>query len=204
MAATFVFSESNGATPTVTDGITNVNFGSNDSYDIVPTTYPIAAGANSYEKWIRGKFTTYTSVTNLRFWKSAGTYVTGEDVHAAVNASFATPVATTSSVATVTVQTTEGTALAPTAPGASPDYSGYITMQLQTTGSTPPGAVNTKTFTLKYVLNNIQDLLLSMATLIEYLAISVKLLINNIRTIPRQPAILQRVRRDYTLSILTG
>ena len=151
MSATFAWSESNGAGPTVTDGISNVNFGSNDSANLVPATYPIAAGANSFEKWVRGKFSgSYTSVANLRFWKSAGSYVTGEDIKAAVNASFAQPVSTTSAVATVTVPTVEGSALAPTAPGAAPDYSGYVTMQLQTTVSTPPGAVNQKTFTLKY------------------------------------------------------
>ena len=81
---------------------------------------------------------------------SAGSYVTGEAIKAAVNASYATPVSTTSSVATVAVPTSEGSALNPTAPSTNPDYSGYITMQLQTTVSTPPGAVNQKTFTLKY------------------------------------------------------
>lgn len=151
MAATFDFSETNGAGAVVTDAISNVNFGSVDTPNITPASNPIAAGSNSYEKYIRGHFTgSYTSVSNLRFWKSAGAYVTGETIKAAVNASYATPVATTSAVATVNVPTTEGTSLAPTAPGASPSYSGYITMQLQTTGSTPAGNVNQKTFTLKY------------------------------------------------------
>jgi hypothetical protein len=142
MSATFGWSESNGAGPTVTDGISNANFGSVDAANVVPTSNPIAAGANSYEKYLRGKFSgTYTSVSNLRFWKSAGAYVTGEAIVAAVNASYVQPVSTTSAVATVAVPTVEGSALAPTAPGASPSYSGYITLQLQTTVSTPPGVV---------------------------------------------------------------
>lgn len=151
MSATFAWSESNGAGETPTDSISNVNFGSVDTPNIVPATNPIAAGNNSFEKWIRGKFSgSYTSIANLRFWKSVGAYVTGEAIKAAVNATYATPTASTSAVATVDVPVVEGSALAPTAPGASPSYSAYITLQLQTTGSTPPGAVNTKTFNLKY------------------------------------------------------
>lgn len=151
MAATFEFSESNGAGEVVTTPISNANFGSVDAPNIVPATDPITAGNNSFEKWMRGRFSgVFTSIANLRFFKSAGAFVTGEDILAAVNAAFATPVDTGSIVATVTVPVTEGTALVPTAPGSSPDFSGYITMQLQTTVSTPPGAVNQKTFTLKY------------------------------------------------------
>lgn len=151
MPATFAWSESNGAGPTVTDSISNVNFGNVDTPNLTPATNPIAAGGNSFEKYVRGKFSgSFTSIANLRFWKSAGTLVTGETIKAAVNASYVQPVATTSVVATANVPTTEGTALAPNAPSTNPDYSGYITLQLQTTLSTPPGAVNQKTFTLKY------------------------------------------------------
>lgn len=151
LPATFEFSESNGAGETVTDGISNANFGNTDAPNIVPASNPVTAGNNSYEKWIRGHFTgTYGTISNLKFYKSAGAYVTGEDIKAAVNAAYATPVATTSVVATVTIPTSLGSALAPTAPGASPAYSGYIIMQFQTTVSTPPGNVNQKTLTLVY------------------------------------------------------
>jgi hypothetical protein len=151
MAASFEISESNGATPTVTDGITSINFGNVDSPNIVPASHPVTAGNNSYEKWVRGHFYgTYNSISNLKFYMSVGTYVTGEGIVAAVNATFATPVATTSIVATSPVPVLLGSALVPTAPGASPAYSGYITLQLQTTSSTPPGNVNQKTFTLVY------------------------------------------------------
>jgi hypothetical protein len=149
MAATFLWVESNGSGETTTTAA-NVNFGNADAPNLVPASNPIAAGANSFEKWVRGHFTTYTSIANLRFWKSAGSYVTGEAIKAAVNASYATPTSNTSIVATSDVPISEGSALVPSAPGASPAYCGYITMQLQTTGSTPPGAVNQKTFTLKY------------------------------------------------------
>lgn len=151
MAATFEFSESNGAGQVVTTPISNANFGSVDAPNIVPATDPITAGNNSFEKWVRGRFSgTFTTIANLRFFKSAGAFVTGEVLKAAANAAFATPVDTTSVVATVDVPTTEGGALLPVAPAGNPDFSGYITMQLQTTVSTPPGPVNQKTFTLKY------------------------------------------------------
>jgi len=151
MAATFEFSESNGAGETITVPISNLNFGSVDAANITPATDPITGGNNSFEKWMRGKYSgTFTSIANLRFFKSAGAFVTGEDIKAEVNASFATPVDTTSVVATTTVPTTEGAALNPVPPSGNPDFSGYITLQLQTTVSTPPGAVNQKTFTLKY------------------------------------------------------
>lgn len=151
IAATFEFSESNGAGETVTNGISNLNFGAIDATGITPAANPIAAGDNSFEKWLRGRYSgTFTTISNLRFFKSAGAFVTGEDIKAAVNASYAAPVSTTSVVATVTVPTTEGTALVPNAPSGNPDFSGYITLQTSTTLSTPPGAVNTKTFTLKY------------------------------------------------------
>jgi hypothetical protein len=151
MTAAFEFSESNLAGEVVEDGILNVNFGNTDAPNITPASNPITAGNNGFEKWIRGHFTgSYTSISNLKFYKSAGAYVTGEDIKAAVNTAYATPTASTSAVATVTIPTTSGTALVPTAPGASPDYSGYIILQEQTTGSTPPGNVNQKTFTLIY------------------------------------------------------
>ena len=151
MTATFDFSESNGAGPTVTDSISNVNFGNTDAPNITPASNPVTAGNNSYEKWIRGHFSaSYSSISNLKFYKSLGGYAAGESIVAAVNATYATPVATTSIVATSPVPVLLGSALVPTAPGASPDYSGYITLQLQTTVSTPPGNVATKTFTLQY------------------------------------------------------
>jgi len=151
MSATFDFRESNGAGEVVTSGISNVNFGSVDSPNITPATDPVAAGDNSFEKWIRGHYSgSFTSIANLRFWKSAGAFVTGEDIKASVDDTYAQPVSTTSVLATVTIPTTEGSALNPAAPSGNPDFSGYITMQLQTTVATPPGAVNQKTFTLKY------------------------------------------------------
>ena len=156
MSATFGFSESNGVTPTVTDAISNLNFGSNDSCNLTPATYPVVAGNNSFHKAIRAKFASIgTSISNMLFWKSAGTYVTGESIVAKNQASYVQPVDTalggasavpTTSGTALTIHGANGTDLALTSNG----YTEYILLQLQTTGSTPSGAVNQKTFTFQY------------------------------------------------------
>ena len=151
MAATFQWSESNGAGETVTNGISNVNFGNLDSPNLASPNNRVIAGNNSVEKWNRGRFSgTYTTIDNLRFYKSAGTLPANVFIKAAVNAAYTAPTDGTSTVALNNVPTTEGTALVPTSPGASPSFSGYIIMQLQTTGAASPGAIATQTFTLKY------------------------------------------------------
>jgi hypothetical protein len=156
MAATFQFSESNGVTPTVTDGISNLNFGDTDAADLVAASYPIVAGNNSYEKDIRAKFSgTFTEISNMKFWKSAGALVTGEAIKADLVTSYVQPVKTASTRATTDVPTTEGTAIAVlsaagTTTITAAGYTRYLCLQLQTTGSTPAGAVNQKTFTFQY------------------------------------------------------
>lgn len=159
MAATFEWSESNGAGEVVSDNIANVNFGSVDDKEIVTTDNPVIAGESSFEKYIRGLFSgTFTEISNILFWKSSGEYKTGETIKAAANAVYATPSATPNADDDVPV--TEGTALAiKSAEGADvieygasgvSGYTGYIRLQLQTTESTPAGAVNQKEFTLQY------------------------------------------------------
>ena len=158
MSATFAWKESNGAGETETTA-TNVNFGSADSPNLVPASNLIQVGTNSYGKYIRGKFTgIWTSISNMKFWKSAGALVTGETIKASANATYATPSA--SSTGDSDVPTTEGAALAINsfegaativygASGVS-GYTGYIRLQTQSTGSTPTGVANTKTFTFSY------------------------------------------------------
>ena len=154
MAAVFVYSESNTLSEVVTNGITNLNFGSDDSVNLNTSTYPITVSQSSFEKYIRAKFSsTFTTISNMLFWKSAGTLVAGESITAAANVSFATPSQTAN--ADSAIPTTSGTALAiqsaaGTATIVAPGYTKYIRLQLQTTGSTPSGAVNQKTFTFQY------------------------------------------------------
>jgi len=159
MAATHQFSESNGAGEVETIPVANLNFGSNDSAELNTTTYPITRGDASFEKYLRAKFTgVFTEISNMKFWKSAGAYVTGEEIKAAANATYAQPSATPN--ADSVIPTTEGTALSmQSAEGAETieygasgvsGYTKYLRLQLQTTGSTPAGAVNTKTFTFQF------------------------------------------------------
>jgi len=156
MAATFQFSESNGAGESVSDDIANLNFGSTDDTEVTTSSYPIVAGENSYEKYLRFKFGgTFTEISNMKFWKSAGAYKTGEAIKAAANVAYGTPTSSTSAVATVDVPTSEGSALSIQAADGSSEisaagYTKYICLQLQSTVSTPAGAVNTKTFTAQY------------------------------------------------------
>lgn len=159
MAATFQFSESNLAGEVETIPISNLNFGNIDDADIVTTTNPIIRGTNSFAKYIRGKFSgTWTEISNIKFWKSAGALVTGETIKASANASYATP--SQSSTGDSDIPTTEGTALSlNSAEGASTieygvsgvsGYTAYLRLQAQITAGATVGAVNQKTFVMQY------------------------------------------------------
>lgn len=161
MAASFQFSESNGAGESVTDGITNLNFGVVDSPNLTSPNNRIVAGNNSYEKYIRGKFSgTYTEISNMKFWKNSGAYVTDEVINAIANQDYAQPVTIASSKAVSAIPTVEGSALSLNSYedesviefGASDvsGYTDYLVLQLQTSESTPAGAASSKQFTLSY------------------------------------------------------
>lgn len=159
MPATHAFVESNGVGEVETNPANNINFGSNDSANLVPATYKIVRGQNSYSKYIRALFTgTWTEISNIKFWKSLGNYVTDETIKASANTAYATPSQTGTGDSNIPL--TEGTALAlNSAEGAATivygasgvsGYTKYVRLQLQTTISTPIGVVNQKTFTMQY------------------------------------------------------
>jgi hypothetical protein len=155
MSATHQFSESNLVGEVVQDGIANLNFGSDDSYELNTTTYPITRGDASFEKYLRCKFSdTFTEISNMKFWRSDVLgYKTDEALKAAANVAFATPSETPNADSDIplvvgsalAIQSAAGTATI-TAPG----YTKYIRLQLQTSGSTPSGAVFQKTLTFQY------------------------------------------------------
>jgi len=156
MPETFAWSESNGVTPTVNDAITNLNFGNVDAADLVVNTYPIVAGELSYEKNIRAKFGgTFTEISNIKLFKSAGAYKTGEVINANCVATYVQPVKTASSRAVNPIPTEVGSAIAVLAANGdativAPGYTRYVCLQLVTTASTPSGVVNSKTIELQY------------------------------------------------------
>ena len=166
MPATFAWSETNGTAPGTTANITggSIDFGNADTHSdtLVPADNPVTAGNNSYEKWVRGRWTgTFTSITNTKFYKSAGTALTVSRIikgGTAVIASYTTPVASASVVATSEMEThlTVGTALTPLPPGAGggtsgdANYSEYVALQLVTTVAASPGAIPTQTYTMQW------------------------------------------------------
>jgi len=159
MSATFQFSESNGAGQVVTDGITNLNMGSNDSVNLNTSTYPITRSQNSFGKYIRAKFTgVFTEISNMKFWKDTGAYVVGEAIKASANATYATPSQTgtgDSDIPTVVgsalaLNSFEGNATIVYGASGVSGYSGYVRLQLQSTGSTPSGSVNQKSYKIQY------------------------------------------------------
>jgi hypothetical protein len=182
MAATVVVSESNGAGATVTDNISNINFGSDDAPNLVAAASPIIIGQKSFWKNLRCKMTALggsSALDNFLIYKTSGTYVTGESIKCSCDRdagtgfgrwfriSYQTPAET----AFPTIQLDIGTVL-PTTPNIGIDangtaddlnsdtvsgsltvvdtYTQYWYLQLYTTGSTPAGAVNQKTFTIQY------------------------------------------------------
>lgn len=174
MATTFSWKELNGASGSQSENTaTNMNLGNNDSVNLVPATYPIAANANSYAKYIMGYWEgDFTQISNVKFWKSAGAYVTGETISMSGAVLYATPDTADHSSDGIISPTQPDGANVPI-PGdlhrgddawIGYDISGSIAgdgisttgstmpirLQLQTTASTPAGAVNQKTFTMTY------------------------------------------------------
>jgi hypothetical protein len=159
MAATHQWSESNLVGQVVADGIANINFGSVDDHELVPATYPITRATNSFDKYIRALFTgSWTEISAMKFWKSAGTYKTDETITGSANATYATPSQTSNGDSLIPI--TEGTALginsaegnATIVYGASgvSGYTGYVRLQLKTTVNTPSGATFQKTLCMQY------------------------------------------------------
>jgi len=163
MVATVEICESNTVGETVTHNVSNLNYGSADVPNLVVATYPITVGANSYLKYDRVHVTAMGGsnvIDNIQIWKSAGAYVTGEGIQTNLETSaytaesFATPVQTTY---THNVMPTADPAAANlgiagslTGTLTATGYSDYWKHQLQSTGSTPPGSANQKTFSIQY------------------------------------------------------
>lgn len=164
MAASVRFDESNGAGETITNGISNMNYGNSDAANLtIDSTTVITAGNNSYTKYWKFEVTAMggsNQIDTLELYKSAGAYVTGEGIQTDLRTSsysapsYATPVTTTytdQALATSDPAAANwgiATSLAGTL--TSTGKSDYMKSQLQTTSSSPPGNVNQKTFTIKY------------------------------------------------------
>lgn len=122
------------------------------------TSYPIVAGQNSYDVWLRGHFTgTFNQIQNLKFWKSAGALGTGESLkfigHVTAfddpttgDSAYATANVPTASPGSANVSVEGSLAGILTAEG----FSDFIVLQLQTTTAAEAGDTEAFTFTLTY------------------------------------------------------
>jgi len=91
MAATCVFVEE-GAIVTATTVATNLNFGNTISANLNSSTYPVTVGNYSKSKIFQLRFDgTYTAISNIKLYKSAGSYVTGQCVNFGTSTTFITP-----------------------------------------------------------------------------------------------------------------
>lgn len=113
-AATVEIDESNGAGETVTHNITNTNMGSTDAVNLDPVANPITPGDNSFEKWQKIHVTAMggsSAIDNLKIWRTgalggSATHLTNARTTTYGGApTYATPVDTTSSVATQAMPT---------------------------------------------------------------------------------------------------
>ena len=174
MGATVELAETNGpsASSVETVDIANVNFGSDDSAEIVPATHPITAktDGHAFEKWLRlyvSDMGTSSQLDNLKIWLSnlGGGWKTGEGLstsmrtsgYAAKSYPTAGPVETNSPDADQVMPESE-----PSGPNlgisgslsgqitSAPNYSDWCVLQLDVTASTPAGSVNQKTITFQY------------------------------------------------------
>ena len=114
MSATFQWWGEYGTSGSSTTGDLGVsgnlfNFKTSDSLAVPSdyTSYPITAGNNSYEIWVKGHFSgTFAKVQNAKFWKSAGGPDTGISLKwEGITTAYATPTTASSTVATADVPT---------------------------------------------------------------------------------------------------
>lgn len=153
MSATVTFVETNEAFPGVEDiTIINLNFGSDDSSDIVPATYPIVNGENSFEKYILARFSGIgTEISNMKFWKSGGAIHAEADVKFKCVAAYLEPSENAMPAGVDVPEAEPGVANITPATIATPSGdSDYTVLQLQTTVSMPCGSIDQLEWTFQY------------------------------------------------------
>ena len=141
---------------------TNLNFGSINLANMNTSLYPIVAGSNSFEKWIKLQFNgTFTSISDIKVYKSDGSYVTGEQLkYSGEETTWVEPVATASTIATTTFPVTEPTSANVSIGGSLSgsitvvgNTSDFIVLQTQYSANTSAGSVNEKTLLFDWTEN---------------------------------------------------
>ncbi|NCD07011.1 MAG: hypothetical protein EOL97_12910 [Spirochaetia bacterium] len=138
---------------------TNLNFGSINQANLNVSLYPVVAGTSSYEKWIKILFGgVFTSISNIKIYKTSGDYVTGETLkYSGGVTSWTMPTNNASSVATTPIPTSEpvssnvkvGGVLGETitVSGTTTDF---IVLQASFSNNTSAGMVNRKAITISW------------------------------------------------------
>ena len=178
MAASVALSESNTAAVTVTDSISNMNFGSADVPNLVPANHPIAQNQpRSFIKYFRVLLVALggsNNIQDLRIWKSSTADLAAGESY--ISGGLTTtnagpqPYATPTNLSDLasgfpTMPTSDPGAQnlgiagfnnsvfkqMPTDTGGPPSRSNYWAFQRKiTTGVTPNGALATHVFTIQY------------------------------------------------------
>lgn len=174
MGVTAVLAETNGASgsSTQTLDLSNVNFGSVDSAELVPADNPLTAGADkhSFEKWLRlyvSDMGTSSQLDNVKMWLSDNG--SGWELEEGMSTNLITsgysaksypsggPVETDSPDASVAMPESEplsaNVGIAGSLGGiltTAPNYSDWIVLQLDVGVTTPAGAVQAKTITIQW------------------------------------------------------
>lgn len=122
--------------------------------------YPVPAGSNSYELWLRGGFSgVFNAVYNLTFWMSTDfSPNTGLVVKCnTTQLTYQQPTNATSSIATSTISTSQPGSNNVSIGGSlttsllASGYTDYIVLQLSTLSNAPAGDTSLATFSLSYL-----------------------------------------------------
>lgn len=158
MAAIVQIDEYNGAGEVKTANIADTDMGSVDQANLDPVANPIVPGQNSYEKWQKFEVTNMggsSKIHNLKVWRTGA--LGGAAVHKTNAretayggaATYQTPTANTSTVATQPMPTTEPTGAnlgiggSLTGELTAPGYSDYLVHQIQTNVGDVAGSTST-------------------------------------------------------------
>jgi len=146
--------------------VSNLNMGNTyKQVNINSQEFPITAGLNSYEIFIRGKFVgTWTTINNVYFSYISGALVSGETLFVRTNGTtlnYQTPTKQNSTIAVssfsmgtsspVSISGSISNALTSNANNStSGAFTDYIVLQLRTSTNAVAGFDNTKTFQISY------------------------------------------------------
>ena len=140
---------------------TQLNLGSTNQANLNTSLYPVVAGSYTYEKYFKVHFSgVFTSVSDVVFYKSTGSYVTGEVLnYTGQVTTWATPTNSASSHATtvvpITTPTTANVSIGGSLSGSlvAAGETDWIVLQGSYSANTSAGTTNQKTFTFDWVEN---------------------------------------------------